>query len=46
MVLEMITWGFFSAIGWMFANYTVDKIIPPDKPPVIEKKVEEKKNEP
>lgn len=45
MVLEMITWGFFSAIGWMFANYTVDKIIP-DKPPVIEKKVDEKKNEP
>lgn len=45
MVLEMITWGFFSAIGWMFANYTVDKIIP-DKPPAIEQKVDVKKNEP
>lgn len=45
MVLEMITWGFFSAIGWMFANYTVDKVIP-DKPPAIEKKIDEKKNEP
>lgn len=24
----MIVWGFFSAMGWMSANYTVDKIIP------------------
>jgi hypothetical protein len=22
----MIVWGFFSAMGWMSANYTVDKI--------------------
>lgn len=37
----MIVWGFFSAIGWMFANYTVDKIFP-DKPPSIEAKIEDK----
>jgi hypothetical protein len=28
MIGEMIVWGFFSAIGWMSANWTVDKIIP------------------
>jgi hypothetical protein len=27
----MLVWGFFSAMGWMTANYTVDKIFP-DKP--------------
>lgn len=43
MILDMIVWGFFSAIGWMSANWTVEKVFP-DKPP-IEKKVEEKKNE-
>lgn len=26
MILDMIVWGFFSALGWMGANYTVDKI--------------------
>ena len=24
----MLVWGFFSAIGWMSANWTVDKIMP------------------
>ena len=39
----MIVWGFFSAMGWMTANWTVEKIAP-DKPP-IEKKVEDNKIE-
>ena len=24
----MIVWGFFSAMGWMGANYTVEKLVP------------------
>jgi len=24
----MIVWGFFSAMGWMSANWTVDKTVP------------------
>lgn len=28
MIGEMLVWGFFSALGWMGANWTVDKIIP------------------
>ena len=28
MIGDMIVWGFFSAIGWMTANWTVDKINP------------------
>lgn len=39
----MLVWGFFSAMGWMGANWAVDKVLP-DKPPAIEKKVEEKKD--
>lgn len=38
----MIVWGFFSALGWMLANYSVDKVYPPDKPPAQEVKVEER----
>ena len=41
MIAEMIISGFFAAIGWMMANWTVDKILP-DKPPAIEQKKEEK----
>jgi hypothetical protein len=26
MVADMVVWGFFSAMGWMGANWTVDKI--------------------
>lgn len=44
MIGEMIVWGFFSALGWMTANWTVDKIFP-DKPPSVEQKVEEKKDD-
>jgi len=39
----MLVWGFFSAMGWMTANWAVDKVT--EKPP-IEKKVEEVKKEP
>lgn len=28
MVAEMIVWGFFSAMGWMGASWTVEKIFP------------------
>ena len=38
----MLVWGFFSAMGWMLANYTVDKIYPPEKPPAIETKIEDR----
>lgn len=24
----MLVWGFFSALGWMAANYTVEKLVP------------------
>ncbi len=46
MIGEMIIWGFFSAIGWMGANWTVNKIFP-DTPPaqVQTEKKEEKKND-
>ena len=29
MIFEMIVWGFFSALGWMGAQWKVDKIKPP-----------------
>lgn len=43
MIGEMIVWGFFSAMGWMMANWTVDKVFP-DKPPAVEKKIEKEKD--
>ena len=27
----MVVWGFFSAMGWMTASYTVDRLVP-EKP--------------
>jgi hypothetical protein len=24
----MIVWGYFSAMGWMSANWTVEKVVP------------------
>ncbi len=27
MIAEMVVWGFFSAMGWMAANWTVDQVI-------------------
>jgi hypothetical protein len=43
MIGEMIIGGFFAALGWMMANWTVDKVMP-DKPPAIECKREEIKD--
>ena len=31
MIAEILVWGFFSALGWMTANWTVDKLMP-EKP--------------
>ena len=28
MIGEMLVWGFFSALGWMGATWTVEKIAP------------------
>ena len=36
----MIVWGFFSAMGWMSASLTVDKVMP-DKEKVMICKVQE-----
>lgn len=40
MIGEMIVWGFFSAIGWMGANWTVNKIFP-EKPAIVQESKEE-----
>jgi hypothetical protein len=37
MITDMIVWGFFSALGWMGANYTVEKVFP--EKPVKEQQV-------
>lgn len=44
MILEMVVWGFFSAWGWIGANYMKDQIWPEERPAIVqpEKKVEEK----
>jgi hypothetical protein len=34
----MIVWGFFSAMGWMSANWTVEKVVP-DKPEKTETQI-------
>ena len=39
----MIVWGFFSAMGWMGANWAMEKVSP--EKPAIEKKVEDIKAE-
>ncbi len=44
----MIVWGFFSAMGWMTASWTVDKVFPDKEKPAIvqqEKQEKEKKDE-
>ena len=45
MILEMVVWGFFSAWGWIGANYMKEQIWPEEKPAVVqsEKKEEVKK---
>jgi|694.fasta_scaffold17346_17 hypothetical protein len=32
MILEIVTWGFFSAWGWFGANYLKDQWFPPNPP--------------
>lgn len=36
----MIVWGFFSAMGWMSANWTVDKVYPEKEKVMICRKME------
>ena len=36
----MLVWGFFSAMGWMTANYTVDKVFPEKEKVMICRKQE------
>lgn len=36
----MIVWGFFSAMGWMGASWTVDKVVPEKEKVMICKKQE------
>ena len=36
----MIVWGFFSAMGWMGASWTVDKVYPEKEKVMICKKQE------
>ncbi len=38
----MLVWGFFSAMGWMTANWAVEKVYP-EKPAIVEP--EKKKDE-
>jgi len=42
----MLVWGFFSAMGWMGANWTVEKIYPKkekEKPAIVQPEKIEKK---
>ncbi len=41
----MIVWGFFSAMGWMTANWTVDKIAPEKEKVMICRKQETNEQE-
>ena len=36
----MIVWGFFSAMGWMSANWTVEKVYPEKEKVMICRKIE------
>ena len=36
----MIVWGFFSAMGWMGANWTVEKVYPEKEKVMICRKME------
>jgi len=39
----MLVWGFFSAMGWMGANWTVEKIYP-EKPAIVEPEKKKEEN--
>lgn len=42
----MIVWGFFSAMGWMGANWTVEKVYPEkEKPAIVQPEKKEKKED-
>ena len=41
----MIVWGFFSAMGWMGANYTVDKVFPDKEKQQQEQRTNENKSD-
>ncbi len=46
MIFEMIVWGFFSALGWMGAQWTVDKVSNKESTSIQqEKKDETRRNE-
>jgi hypothetical protein len=45
MIAEMIVWGFFSAIGWMGATWTVEKVFPSAPPAVTSSPLEKKEND-
>ena len=36
----MLVWGFFSAMGWMGANWTVEKVYPEKEKIMICRKIE------
>ena len=36
----MLVWGFFSAMGWMSANWTVEKVYPEKEKVMICRKME------
>ena len=44
----MLVWGFFWAMGWMTASWTVDKVYPEkekEKPAIVQPEKEKKKEE-
>jgi hypothetical protein len=46
MIAEMIVWGFFSAWGWIGANYMKEKIWPDTPPAIVQpEKKENKEND-
>lgn len=44
MIAEMLIWGFFSACGWLTANWAKEQIWPEEPTPIVqpEKKEEQK----
>jgi hypothetical protein len=45
MILEILTWGFFSAWGWFGASYVKDQVWPPEAPVAEQKAVKKDINE-
>lgn len=44
MIAEMLIWGFFSACGWLTANWAKEQIWP-EEPPAVVQQQEKKENE-